>query len=130
MKVQIKPNKSTIVELDGETQKDLFEQMASAYEVFGERCCGLCGCEDIVPFWRVSTKQVGKKTEEYEYPEWHCRNPKCRARLTLSFNLEGGTMFPNRKLLPDGQPATGEKREQGQHGPHNGWTRWWPKKEE
>lgn len=123
MKASVPLPVGTIV-VEGETQKDLYREVCRAHEVFGERRCGVCASEDIYPFWRVSSKQVGRKTEEYDYPEMRCR--KCGARLTYSFNLEGGTMFPNRRLLPDGQPATGESRERGTHGPHNGWTKWWP----
>lgn len=116
MKAQIKM-KHVTVEVEAETQKDLFQQTSSAFEAFGEKKCGLCGCEDIIPVVR----KVAQKKKDFEYPEWHCQNPKCRARLTLSFNMEGGTMFANRRLLDNGKPATGDEREHGKLGSHNGW---------
>ncbi len=125
MKAQIRPSKNILVEVEAETQKDLFKEIASAHEVFGEKKCGLCGCEDIVPAWRTVTTVKGKKTETWEYPEWHCSNLKCRARLSLgTLNDGSGRLFPNRKLLENGKPATGEDRDNGRYGPHQGWTRY------
>lgn len=119
MKATIRLPRMT-VEVEGQEQKDLFQAAAQAYEVFGEKECGLCGSEDIVP---VVRKVLWKK-KECDYHEWHCQKPGCRARLSLSPNMEGGTLFANRRLLPDGKPATGEDREKGEFGPHNGWTRY------
>jgi hypothetical protein len=92
------------IEIDGETQKDLFENVASAYEVFNEHKCGLCGCEDIRPVVRRVTQ---KKKE-------------CLARLAISSNMVGGTLFPCRKLLPNGKPSNAE----GKWGGHNGWSKY------
>ncbi len=109
--------KNVLFKTTVENQKDLFREWSAAHEVFGEETCGLCGSDHIYPVWRTVSK--GKKT--FEYPEYHCR--ECHARLALSFNLEGGTMFVNRKLL-NGLPATGEDRDKGQYGQHNGWYRY------
>jgi hypothetical protein len=118
MKAQVKVSKHIILEVSAETQKGLFEEIAAAHEVFGESRCGCCDSEDIRPVYRKVTK--GKKS--YEYPEYHCEN--CRARLSLGCHLEGGTLFPQRRLLENGQPATGEDREKGKFGKHRGWTTW------
>ena len=45
MKAQKKINTHLILELEGETQRDLFEQFAQNEEVFGEKVCGKCGSE-------------------------------------------------------------------------------------
>lgn len=108
--------KNVTLEVEGELQKDLFEQCSQAREVFGEEACGLCGSEDIAPVVRKLTH----KKKELKYYEYHCR--RCGARLSLSLNMEGGTLFVNRELLANGQPATGENRGQGKRGPHRGWT--------
>jgi hypothetical protein len=113
--------KNATVEVEGETQKALFQEVALAHEVFGEPNCGLCGCDDIVPVVRRVVQ--GKKV--FEYPEYHCQNPKCLARLSLSYNAEGGTMFVNRALLENGQPATGDDRASGKRGKHRGWSTYW-----
>jgi hypothetical protein len=105
------------IEVEADTQKELFRQVASAYEVFAEPRCGLCGKEDLQPSYRTVTK--GKKS--YEYAEWVCTNPKCRARLSLgTSNDEAAWLFPIRKLTAEGKPH----RETGSHGPHNGWTKY------
>lgn len=137
MKAQVKVNPTTIIEVEAESQKSLFKLVASAHEVFGEKCCGLCGSADIVPVWRTATKQVGKKIDEYEYPEMRCRGrlqdgSYCRAVLSLgTINDDSGTLFPTRKLKEDGTPLTKEDRDngvEGKHGKHRGWYRWEPKK--
>jgi hypothetical protein len=56
----------------------------------------------------------GKKVYEY-----HCQKPGCRARLALGCMMEGGRLFPARKLDKDGKP----NRENGSFGPHQGWTK-------
>jgi hypothetical protein len=108
------------VEIEGASQVELFGQAARVFEVFGEERCGLCGGEDIVP---VVRKVLWKK-KECDYHEWHCQNGDCRARLSLSANMDKQGLFPNRRLLASGEPATGDKRGEGRFGPHNGWTKW------
>ena len=117
MKAHIKLPKGTF-EISGETQKDLFLAWTQTIEVFGEKCCGLCGCEDISPVTRIV-----KKRKVYTYFEWHCQNPNCKARLSISQNLEGGSLYPVRRLEPNGKPATIESTE-GKWGNHNGWTKY------
>lgn len=111
------------IELEEAKQKDLFKAVTSVHEVFGEKCCGLCKSEDIVPVWRQASKQVGKKTETYDYPEWRCN--KCFARLSMgTVHDETGTLFPQRRLVNGERPVTKEDRENGitgEFGDHNGW---------
>lgn len=117
LQAQVKVGPHTIITVTAETQKELFKEIASAHEVFGERKCGLCGTEGIIPVHRTVTK--GKKT--YEYPEYHCPNRACRARLSLGSMQEGGQLFPIRKLTAEGKPS----REEGTFDPrHMGWTRY------
>ena len=123
MKAQVKVSPTVIIELDLPKQKDLFKAMASAHEVFGEKECGLCKSTNIGPIWRTATKMVGKKQEFYDYPEYHCRD--CRARLALgTINDDTGTLFPIRKLLPNGQPAGKDEKDKAVYGSHNGWSKY------
>lgn len=125
----IVPLKNCSIEVEAETQKDLFQQMASAHEVFGEQKCGLCGSANIAPAWRTVTQ--GKKV--YDYPEYHChgfvkdektgKNARCGARLSLGSMMEGGVLFPMRKLVEEGPEKGKPDREKGKFGSHNGWTR-------
>lgn len=133
MKAQVKVSPTIIVEVEAGKQKDLFKAVASAHEVFGEKKCGCCGGTNVAPVWRTVTTVKGKKTETFEYPEWHCQEPKCRARLALgTINDDSGTLYPQRKLVDGQRPPTKEEREQGKgtYGPHNGWHRYQGKKEE
>lgn len=131
MKAQVKVGPTTIIEVEATKQKDLFKAVASAHEVFGEKKCALCGCTDITPVWRTVTVVKGKKTETYEYPEYHCQGVangrRCGARLALgTINDDSGTLYPSRKLKDDGQPVTKEDREngvEGKYGSHRGWHR-------
>jgi hypothetical protein len=130
MEIQVKVNPTTIVTLEAAKQKDLFKLVASAYEVFGEKKCGLCGGTDIIPKWRVVTVLKGKKTETYEFPEYRCQGRLkdgtfCGARLNLStINDDTGTIFPQRKLLANGKPPGKDDGDQAKYGSHNGWTRY------
>lgn len=105
------------IEVEAETQRDLFREVARAVEIFGESKCGLCGCEAIVPVWR--NVQNGKKA--FEYAEMRCTNAACRATLSYGMAMEGGGMFPKRKLDKDGKPDN-ESGTWG--GGHNGWTKY------
>jgi hypothetical protein len=96
------------ITVDGETQRDLFRELSHAAEVFGETACGLCGDTAIVPV----TRTVGKM----EFHEWACRG--CDARLSMGCLMEGGGLFPHRKLAGNGKPD----REHGSAGEHHGWS--------
>lgn len=114
MEAQIKlAGGGRIIQVEGETQKDLFEQMAAAYEVFNETTCGLCGSTNIRPVHRVADK--------YHFYEYACQEPGCWARLTFGQPSDNsGGLFPVRKLLPNGKPSWKD----GQEGPHRGWTKY------
>jgi hypothetical protein len=138
MKIQAKVSPTLIVELEGDKQKDLFKQFASATEVFNVGPCGLCGCKDVLPKWRVVTIIKGKKSETYEFPEYHCRGlledgRRCGARLTMSTqNDDSGNIYPNRKLVNGERPATKAEIDAGtygDYGSHNGWYRFVKKSE-
>lgn len=123
MKAQVKVSPSVILEIEAPKQKDLFKAMASAHEVFGEKECGLCKSTNIFPVWRTATKTTGKKIETFEYPEYHCKD--CRARFSLGvINDDTGTLFPKRKLLPNGQPPAKGEEDKAVYGPHNGWSKY------
>jgi len=93
------------VEIDGADVKDLFEKAPAVLDVLGERCCGLCGCEDIEP--RV--REVEKDKKQYKYYELWCLNGECRARLEFGQHIEDGSLFARRKLNEQGQPDANGK---------------------
>lgn len=113
MKVKYNSNSGRLsVEVDGESQKDVFQQLASFQEVFDHSQCGKCGCSDL--------RFVVRTVDDNSFHELHCQNAKCRARLAFGQHKgKDGTLFPRRK---DGD----------QWLPNGGWTKYNPetKKEE
>lgn len=116
MKLNVTVRQGVTVQVEAETQKELFQLYAQAWEVFGEKVCGICHGDRIRPVWRTASN--GKQS--YDFPEYHCLNPECRARLSFGQHIEGGTLFPHRKLDANGKPD----REAGSWGDHNGWTQY------
>lgn len=118
MKAQIKVG-NLVVEAEGSTQEDLFMEVASVHEVFGETHCGLCNSNNVRPNVRVATVQKGKKLETYTYCEMQC----CSCGASLSYgkrNDDTGRLFPKRKLDDKGKPDL----ENGDYGKHRGWTKY------
>lgn len=109
MKVNYRSGKIS-VEIEAETQVDLFQKLASFQEIFGEATCGKCGSDNV----RFQTRNV----DDNLYYELRCLD--CGAQLAFGVMKKGGRLFPKRKdkdgnWLPDG-----------------GWVKWNPetKKEE
>lgn len=97
-------------EITGDTQAELFKEMAAAHEVFGVTECKLCK-GPIKPVVRTNN-------EGDDFFEYHCL--KCFARLALGQNKKGGGLFPIRKLTKEGKPD----RTTGSFGNHDGWTQY------
>ncbi len=115
MKAQLRVRGNLTIELEGEKQRDLFRAIASAQEVFGERCCGKCGSSDL-------RFRVRRNRDEQEFFELLCL--RCYAVLEFGVHKTGGTLFPRRK----GGVAALFLREEGHALPDHGWARWEPQK--
>jgi hypothetical protein len=102
-------------QIEGQTQMEVFEAIATIQEVFSEDRCGLCGCEDL--------KYVVRTVEKFKFPELHCLNIACQARLSFGQNQEPlkGSLFPIRKLM---DKTCQPNRKKGKYGKHNGWTKY------
>jgi hypothetical protein len=100
------------VEIQADTQKDLFQQISSFQEVFDETACGACQNTDL--------RFVVRNVDDNDFFELHCLNTSCRHRLAFGQHKKGGSLFPSRK------------DKDGKWLPKNGWTKWNPdtKKEE
>lgn len=108
MKVQYKTGDGRLsVELEGESQRDLFEQLYRFQEVFEEPGCGKCHSTDV--------RYVVRNVDDNLYYEKRCN--KCGARLSFGSHKKGGGLFPKRK---DGDNWL----------PDNGWVKWNPKTEQ
>lgn len=110
MKVNYKSkNGRLVVELEAESQKGLWAQLAAFQETFEESVCGKCGSDDLKYVVRKTTD--GKK--EYDYHELRCN--KCGAKLAFGvLNDDSGRLFPKRK------------DEEGKVRGKWGWVKWNP----
>ena len=105
MKVNYKTSNGRIsVEIEGDSQRDIFAEIARFQEVFEETKCGKCGSENL--------KFVVRTVDENEYFELRCMD--CGAKLAFGSMKKGGGLFPKRK---DGDNWL----------PDNGWQKWNPK---
>jgi hypothetical protein len=93
------------VEIQSETQREIFKELASFEEVFGEKSCGKCSSENL--------KCVVRENDGNEYYELRCSD--CGARLSFGSHKKGGGLFPRRK---DGD---------NNYLPDKGWQKWNPK---
>jgi len=92
-------------ELEGESQKDLFEQISSFQEIFEEAKCGACQGEDL--------RFVVRTVDDNSFYELHCVS--CRSRFAFGQHKgTSGSLFPRRK------------DSEGNYLPKNGWTKWNP----
>lgn len=98
-------------EITAPNQVEMFKALAETMEVFAETKCGLCG--------GTSLRYVVRQNDDNEFPELHCLNQSCRARLSFGLNKKGGGMFPIRKLTKDGVAS----RKDGKYGSHMGWSK-------
>lgn len=96
MRVEYKVNDKAVIVAEGETQLEVFQNLASMQEIFGESHCGKCGSEHIN--FRVRNVKDGKK--EYTYPEMQCQ--KCWAKLAYG-QMEGGALFPVKFMREEGE---------------------------
>ena len=104
-------NQKTCVVAEGETQLDVFKNLASAQEVFGEEKCGKCGSENL----RFQVRNVVDGKKNYDYPELVCRD--CWAKLSYGQSDDG--LFPVRYERKDKEyvrDANGNKVKKGDMG--------------
>ena len=98
------------VEIEFETQIELFQKLSNFQEIFEETTCGKCGSENI--------KYQVRNVDDNLYYELRCTD--CGAKLAFGVMKKGGRLFPKRK------------DKEGNWLPNNGWVKWNPetKKEE
>jgi len=108
MKVNYTTNNNKInVEIEGDSHRDIFDQISRFQEVFEQGTCGKCSSENL--------KYVVRTVEDNQYFELRCAN--CTARLSFGANKKGGGLFPRRKDSA------------GSWLPDAGWVKWNPKTE-
>lgn len=87
MKVIYKANDHLSFELDGAGQKELFKELSTIQEIFGENNCGLCKKSNL--------KYVVRNVDDNDYFELRCND--CGGVLSFGQHKKGGTLFPKRK---------------------------------
>lgn len=101
------------VKLEGKTQRDLIEQLASFQEVFENIVATYDGVVSDKVRWQVREVEGNKFYEQVCYDE----NPKIRgARLSFGCAKVGGGVFAKRKDVAEDGTETYNK--------NGGWKRW------
>jgi hypothetical protein len=89
MKIQYTTkNQRLNVELESNSAKEAFKQLAEFQEVFDENSCGQCNNDDL--------RFIVRTVEGNDYYELKCK--ACGAKLAFGQHKSGGTLFPKRKL--------------------------------
>lgn len=113
MKVQCKASKRFVVEAEGSTFAEVFENLAKLVETYSEEKCGKCGKDNIVP--------IVRKVDDDTHYEMKCRD--CNARLTIS-KKKTGELYPRRKYHPKQGVVRAGKVKEGDYIPNKGWEQW------
>tara|TARA_R110002110_G_scaffold71403_1_gene190932 strand:+ start:3584 stop:3913 length:330 start_codon:yes stop_codon:yes gene_type:complete len=92
------------VEIEADTQIELFQNLANFQEIFAENKCGKCSSDNI----RFQVRNV----DDNLYYEAKCSN--CGAKLAFGVMKKGGRLFPKRK------------DKDGNWFPDGGWVKWNP----
>ena len=91
MKAKLKVSNNCIIEAEGNTQTDVFQQLSSMQEVFSEHECGCCKSSNI----RFVARQ--NDDEDWFY-EMKCQNNPCFAVLQFGTRKKPkGHLYPKRK---------------------------------
>jgi hypothetical protein len=107
MKLNYKVSDKLSFELEGEGQKEIFKELASIQEIFGEESCGLCKSRNL--------RYVVRNVDGNDYYELRCAD--CGAILAFGQHKKGGTLFPRRK------------DDEGKWLPNRGWHKYTPKQD-
>ena len=97
-------NGRIVVELEGETQVEVVEQLAAFQEIFDESVCGKCQSENL--------RFIARSVDDNMYYELKCMD--CHAKLAFGKTKTGGRLFPKRK------------DKEGNWLPDRGWVKWNP----
>jgi len=111
MKCRLKTNNLEF-EIEGNTQKELFSQIAEVMEIFGEKNCGLCKGTNL--------KYVVREIQSNSYFELTCSD--CGGKLTFGqLKAKQGKLFPKRKLTKEGKPSI---KNDASYTSSKGWTKY------
>lgn len=87
IKALVKVTNQLTFQVEGETEKELFTDIARVQEVFNHNKCGKCG--------NTNVKYVCRKdSDNNDWLEIVCQDFKCRAKLTYGVTKTEGQVFP------------------------------------
>ena len=120
MQVQVAVSQNVSIMAQGESQADVFEQVAAMQEVVGPGECGKCKGTDL--------RFVVREVDGNKFFELRCLNPKCRAILSYGQNKgdKKGSLFPH---IKENSKTSIMGLEPGTYLPDGGWLRYDPKTE-
>jgi len=87
MQATVRLSNTLTITIEGSSQKELFENLASLQEVFSQHTCGKCNKQNVV-------FQV-REVDSNKFYEMRCRS--CGAVLSFGAHKKGDTLFPKRK---------------------------------
>lgn len=117
--VTVAINDKVSVTAEGQTVKEIFDNLALLTETFGEEKCGCCGSKRL----KFRVRKVNSDGEKFEFPELVCQD--CFAKLAYGISQEiTGFVYPKR--IVTGKRGKPVKDENGkvQYLPNNGWSKW------
>lgn len=102
MKLKYSVNDRLEFEVEGAGQKEIFKELATIQEIFGEDNCGLCKSKNL--------RYLVRNVDGNDFFELRCND--CSAILAFGQHKKGGTLFPKRKDNED------------KWLPNRGWHKW------
>ena len=102
MKALYNVNGKLQFEVEGSGQKELFKELATIQEIFGEEKCSACN--------KTNIRFVVRNVESNDYYELRCND--CGSVLSFGQYKKGATLFPKRK------------DDDGNYLPNKGWYKW------
>ena len=116
------------IEVEGESQRDLFEELAHAQETFSHEKCGCCNKDNF----RFMCRQ---NEDQDKFFELMCLEYGCKAKLAFGCHKKGGGLFPKRRwdaLSPGERTNRAYQEKDCKSGflPNNGWFKFIPNKKQ
>lgn len=102
MKLTVKLSDVLSAELEASDQKDIFEELSSLQEVFGQNQCGKCKGTNL--------KFQVREVDGNKFYETRCQS--CGAKLSFGAHKKGNSIFPRRK------------DSEGKYLNNGGWLKW------
>ena len=99
MKVIFQVSNKLTFELEASTQKEIFQELATISEIFGNEMCGKCKSSNL--------RFIVRTVDDNNFYELLCLD--CHSKVAYGSHKKGNTLFPKRK------------DDDGKYLPDNGW---------